>query len=80
MRVAKWGNSLAVRLPKQLVTALDLKVGDEVALTPAGPNTLEVARDNAYEAAREAALARMRASKWKLPDDYKFDREEANAR
>jgi len=39
-----------------------------------------VARDNAYEAAREAALARMRASKWKLPDDYKFDREEANAR
>lgn len=76
MRVAKWGNSLAVRLPKQLVTALDLKVGDEVALTPAGPNTLEVARDNAYE----AALARMRASKWKLPDDYKFDREEANAR
>jgi antitoxin MazE len=80
VRVAKWGNSLAVRLPKQLVTALDLKVGDEVALTPAGPNTLEVARDNAYEAAREAALARMRASKWKLPDDYKFDREEANAR
>jgi antitoxin MazE len=76
VRVAKWGNSLAVRLPKQLVTALDLKVGDEVALTPAGPNTLEVARDNAYE----AALARMRASKWKLPDDYKFDREEANAR
>jgi antitoxin MazE len=62
------------------VTALDLRVGDEVALTPAGPNTLEVARDNAYEAAREAALARMRASKWKLPDDYKFDREEANAR
>jgi len=31
VRVAKWGNSLAVRLPKQLVTALDLKVGDEVA-------------------------------------------------
>jgi antitoxin MazE len=80
MQVAKWGNSLAVRLPKQLVTALGLKVGDQVALTPAGPNTLQVARDNTYEAAREAALERMRASKWKLPDDYKFDREEANAR
>ena len=29
MRVAKWGNSLAVRLPKRLVDALSLKAGDE---------------------------------------------------
>ncbi len=28
MRVAKWGNSLAVRLPKELVNSLSLKAGD----------------------------------------------------
>ncbi len=32
MIVSKWGNSLAVRLPKELVTALDLKEGDQIEL------------------------------------------------
>jgi antitoxin MazE len=30
MRVAKWGNSLAVRLPDAVVKALKLKSGDEI--------------------------------------------------
>ena len=30
MRVAKWGNSLAIRLPAAVVEALELKEGDEV--------------------------------------------------
>ncbi|MDR6815607.1 antitoxin MazE [Neorhizobium sp. 2083] len=29
---------------------------------------------------RRAALERIRAFKWKLPPDWKFDREEANSR
>ena len=29
MRVAQWGNSLAVRLPDAVVKALRLKAGDE---------------------------------------------------
>src|SRR5438270_10196387 len=33
MRVAKWGNSLAVRLPAAVVEALDLKDGDDIELT-----------------------------------------------
>ncbi|MGB0513791.1 MAG: AbrB/MazE/SpoVT family DNA-binding domain-containing protein, partial [Wenzhouxiangellaceae bacterium] len=33
MQVAKWGNSLAVRLPAELVRQLGLKEGDEIALT-----------------------------------------------
>ena len=33
MQVAKWGNSLAVRLPAELVRKLGLKEGDEIALT-----------------------------------------------
>jgi antitoxin MazE len=76
MHVAKWGNSLAVRLPKQLVEALGLKAGDEVQLTPTGPKTLEVAKDMS----REAALARMAARGWEVPEGWRFNREEANER
>ncbi|WP_103764503.1 AbrB/MazE/SpoVT family DNA-binding domain-containing protein [Roseovarius confluentis] len=32
MQVAKWGNSLAVRLPAELVIELGLKEGDEIDL------------------------------------------------
>ena len=35
MQVAKWGNSLAVRLPAGLVREVGLKEGDRVELTPA---------------------------------------------
>jgi antitoxin component of MazEF toxin-antitoxin module len=36
MRVAKWGNSLAVRLPAAVVEALRLKEGDEIEIRVAG--------------------------------------------
>ncbi|HZV21679.1 MAG TPA: AbrB/MazE/SpoVT family DNA-binding domain-containing protein, partial [Hyphomicrobiales bacterium] len=36
MRVAKWGNSLAVRLPASVVEALGLQEGDEVEIVIAG--------------------------------------------
>ena len=76
MQVAKWGNSLAVRLPKKLVDELGLKEGDEVELTPQGNGEIAVARDNA----REQALKRLRATNWPIPAGYKFDREEAHER
>lgn len=34
MIIAKWGNSLAVRLPASLVQTLHLKEGDEIELKP----------------------------------------------
>ncbi len=37
MRIAKWGNSLAVRLPKSVVDNLGLKPGDELELVSAQP-------------------------------------------
>jgi len=76
MRIARWGNSLAVRIPASLAEALDLKEGDEVILEPAEPGHLTVARDPK----REEALARIRAMRWPLPEGYKFDRDEANSR
>jgi antitoxin MazE len=74
MRISKWGNSLAVRIPKDVVKALDLDVGDEIELTRRGPGVLEVSK------VREDAIARIRAMAKPLPPGWKFDREEANAR
>jgi antitoxin MazE len=76
MRVAKWGNSLAVRLPKRLVDALSLTVGDELAIVDGTRQQLALAKDQR----RKQALDNMRARRWKLPADYRFDREEANSR
>jgi len=76
MRVAKWGNSLAIRLPASVVETLELEEGDEVEVHVAGERAFDIARDRS----RERALARIRALRKELPADWKFDREEANAR
>jgi antitoxin MazE len=76
MRIAKWGNSLAVRLPTAVVEALRLKEGDEVEIRVADLKTFDVARDPR----RERAMERIRALEKKLPVGWKFDRGDANAR
>lgn len=76
MHVAKWGNSLAVRLPSKVVEALDLKPGDEIEIHVAGEKVFEIAR----KPSREDALKRLRAFRGRLPGDFKFDRNEANER
>ena len=76
MQVSKWGNSLAVRLPKALVEDLGLKPGDDVAVVSATPKRIAVAKDER----RVLAVKRMRARAWPLPEDYVFDRNDANAR
>ncbi len=76
MRVAKWGNSLAVRLPESVVKALKLKTGDEIEIVVSGARRFEVGRDRS----REQALKRLRALKRPLPKGFRFDRDEANAR
>jgi antitoxin MazE len=76
MQVSKWGNSLAIRLPASVVQALELKEGDEVEVHVVGDRAFGIDRDRG----RERALERIRAFRKKLPSDWKFDREEANAR
>ena len=76
MHVSKWGNSLAVRLPKALVDDLGLKPGDELEIVSASTKRLTVSRDER----RALAVERMRARAWPMPDSYAFDRDEANAR
>jgi antitoxin MazE len=76
MQVAKWGNSLAVRLPSAVVDALDLKEGDQIEIRIIGERTFEVQRDRS----REDALTRLRNLRRPLPAGFIFDRDEANAR
>lgn len=46
MQIAKWGNSLAVRLPIEYIRAVGLKEGDEVdaQVTPQGEIRLTLAQ------------------------------------
>jgi antitoxin MazE len=76
MQVAKWGNSLAIRIPAAVVEALELKEGDEIEIDVAGTRHFGVAR----KAGREELLKRLRAFRGRLPPDFRFDRDEANAR
>jgi antitoxin MazE len=77
MQVSKWGNSLAVRLPKALVDQLGLKEGDELNVVSASSDTIAV---ETKEARRLRALDHLSKLNWTLPEDYKFDRDEANER
>jgi antitoxin MazE len=74
MQIGKWGNSLAVRLPRELVDKHALKEGDLID---------SAAFDRALsppEFTREEALERIKALRRPLPANWKFDRDEANAR
>ena len=76
MRVAKWGNSLAVRLPKSLVDELGLKSGDQLDVLSARSDRIVVARDRT----KVKAVDRMRKRALSIPPDYSFERDEVNAR
>ena len=76
MQVAKWGNSLAVRLPATVVEALSLKVGDEIQIHIDDPRSFGVSR----RPGRAEALERLRSFRGRLPADFIFERDEANAR
>ena len=76
MQVAKWGNSLAVRLPATVVEALDLKPGDNVDIHVRGERSFAIAK---APGAREL-LARLRKYRGRLPADFKFDRERDHER
>ncbi len=77
MQVSKWGNSLAVRLPKKLVEELGLQQGDTLSILAARDHTIEV---ETQLTRRKKALKRMAEREWTRPDGYRFDREEANER
>ena len=76
MQVAKWGNSLAVRIPSAVVEALNLKEGDQIEIRIAGDREFQVGRDKT----KARALARLRRLRRPLPPGFTFSRDEANER
>ena len=76
MQVSKWGNSLAIRLPASVVEALKLHEGDDIEVIIADERVFKVRK----KPNKEAILTRLRQFRGKLPTDFKFDRDDANAR
>ncbi len=76
MQVSKWGNSLAIRLPASVVEALELHEGDDIEVVIADKRLFQVRKSPG----NEVFLERLRQFRGKLPADFKFDRDEANAR
>lgn len=77
MLISRWGNSLAVRIPANVARELGLKEGDSIDLRRADDGTFEIM---AEQERRRHALETLRKFRGSLPPDFKFDREEANAR
>jgi antitoxin MazE len=74
MKVSRWGNSLAIRLPVELVRELDVKEGDYVE-----HDRLALRRSPA-KMTRDEALAAIKTMRQKMPTDWKLDRNDPDMR
>lgn len=75
MQIAKWGNSLAVRLPASLVRELGLKEGDDVEIRAAEGGMIVSRAPDADE-----ILSGLRKFRGRLPASRRLGRDDANAR
>lgn len=75
MQIAKWGNSLAVRLPAELVRKLGLKEGDQIDLVK-DDGTFKVQR----QPRPDEVLDGLRRFRGKLPAAERLTRDAAHER
>jgi antitoxin MazE len=68
LKVAKWGNGLAIRLPAKMAKELGLQEGDLVA------RDILALRKALPKITREEAIAGITAMQRPLPKDWKIDR------
>jgi antitoxin MazE len=76
MRVAKWGNSLAIRLPRSVVEVLGLKEGDSIEIHIADRRSFAIEK----APTAKQLLEQLRKYRGRLPADFRFDRLKANER
>lgn len=76
MRVSRWGDSLAIRLPAAVVDAMGLREGDEVTVQVVSKRVIEIGK----APGAKKLLASLRRFRGRLPNDFRFDRWEANER
>lgn len=73
MQIARWGNSLAVRIPAKTVKALSLKEGDQVEVEV----TVVADAQADSEWRRAQAIEKLRGLRGSLMlDDLNYDRED----
>lgn len=76
MQVARWGNSLAVRLPAELVRELGLKEGDQIDLVKDDGAAVKVHR----LPRAEEVLEDLRRFRGRLPAGDRLSRDDAHER
>jgi antitoxin MazE len=76
MQISKWGDSLAVRLPKALVEKLGLRAGDDVNVTSADAETIVISRSGD----KGDFLLKLRLLKKPKPEGFVWNRDDANTR
>ncbi|MFW5636266.1 MAG: AbrB/MazE/SpoVT family DNA-binding domain-containing protein [Thermodesulfobacteriota bacterium] len=76
MQVSKWGNSLAIRLPASVVEILELKEGDDIEVVVADERVFQIRK----KPDKESIFARLRNFRGKIPEDFKFDRDDVHVR
>ena len=76
MQVSKWGNSLAVRLPKKLVEELGIAEGDDVNVTSADPQTIVISKKDE----KGEFILKLRVLQKPKPKGFVWNRDDANTR
>jgi antitoxin MazE len=76
LKFAKWGNSLAIRIPADVVAKLGISLDEEAQIRVTGEYSFEITRDRR----RQEAIEKLRKMRFVLPDDYVFNREEIHER
>ena len=72
MKFAKWGNSIAIRVPAEVIAKLGISPDEEAQIRVTGEYSFEVTRDRR----REEAIEAIRKLARPLPPGYKFNRDE----
>ena len=76
MQVSKWGNSLAVRLPKKLVEELGIAEGDDVNVASADPQTIVISKKDE----EGEFILKLRVLQKPKPKGFVWNRDDANTR
>ncbi|MGA2084175.1 MAG: AbrB/MazE/SpoVT family DNA-binding domain-containing protein [Terracidiphilus sp.] len=76
MKLAKWGNSFAFRVPAELIRKMNLTPDEDFQFRQTGEDSFEIIRDRR----RQEALEAIRRLAKPLPPGYKFNREEIHER
>ena len=72
MKFAKWGNSIAIRIPAEVVARLGISPDDEARIKVTGEYSFEITRDRR----RQEAIEAIRRLARPLPPGFKFNRDE----